>query len=338
MPVEFQCQNPKCGKVSVRVNGYSKARPPKHCSPRCAYDCRPTSPPRVLDHTYSAKVDVDPLLAKEMALLREQTERLNAKRTRPKQTRHHGGGKYQRHLVIPDTQCNQDSPTSHLKWLGKYIAEKQPDVVIHLGDHWDMSSLSEYDKGKKCFEGRRYKKDIDAGNAGMDALMTPLTKMKKLPRLVFTLGNHEQRIDRAIQTNPTVEGLIGYQNFNLAMHGWEVNDFLVPVDIGGILYAHYFYNPMTGKPWGGTVHTMLKTIGHSFTQGHKQGLDFARRALPSGESQIGIVAGSFYQHDELYKGPQAQNHWRGVIMKNEVKDGEYDPLFISMGYLKRKFG
>jgi len=44
----------------------------------------------------------------------------------------------------------------HLTWAGQYAVDKKPDVIVHIGDHWDMPSLSHYDKGTKSFEGRRY--------------------------------------------------------------------------------------------------------------------------------------------------------------------------------------
>ena len=60
-----------------------------------------------------------------------------------------------RHLVIPDTQIKPDCPIDHMYWAGRYACAMKPDVIIHLGDHWDMPSLSSYDVGKKSFEGRR---------------------------------------------------------------------------------------------------------------------------------------------------------------------------------------
>ena len=53
-----------------------------------------------------------------------------------------------KHMVIPDTQCKPGVPMEHLTWAGQYAVEQKPDVIIHIGDHWDMPSLSSYDKGK----------------------------------------------------------------------------------------------------------------------------------------------------------------------------------------------
>ena len=64
-----------------------------------------------------------------------------------------------RHLIIPDTQCKPNNSFDHLAWAGEYAVKIKPDVIVHLGDHWDMPSLSVYDIGKKSFEGRTYHSD-----------------------------------------------------------------------------------------------------------------------------------------------------------------------------------
>ncbi len=51
-----------------------------------------------------------------------------------------------------------------------------------------------------------------------------------------------------------------------------------------------------------------------------------------------IIAGSFYQHNEAYLTPLANHCWRGCVMLNEVRDGQFDESFISMNYFRRKFG
>ena len=94
---------------------------------------------------------------------------------------------------------------------------------------------------------------------------------------------------------------------------------------------------MTGKPYGGqNIETRLKTIGHTFSMGHQQTLMYGLRFV-AGKSQHGLVAGACYLHDEDYKGPQGNAHWRGIIVKHQVKDGSYDPMFISLDYLCRRY-
>lgn len=252
-----------------------------------------------------------------------------------------------RHLIIPDTQCKPNVPLEHLLWLGDYIVDKKPETIIHLGDHWDMPSLSEYDRGKKAAEGKTYYDDIAAGNMGLDLLMRPIMEYnekarrnhEKLykPRLVFCVGNHEERIMRHVNAHRHLEHHIGYHDFNLEQYGFEVYDFLHIVNVDGIAYAHYFPNPNSGKPWGGAALLRLKNIGFSFTMGHQQGKQQAERFLQDGTAQRALIVGSYYQHDEDYKGPQGNYHWRGVVIKHEVTAGNYDLMEVSMDFLKRRY-
>lgn len=244
-----------------------------------------------------------------------------------------------KHCVIPDVQAKPGVPLDHLEWAGRFIAEKKPDVIVCLGDFADMNSLSSYDKGKKSFEGRRYKADIDAAHVAMDRLMAPIVKEPGYsPRLVMTLGNHEHRIVRATDNEPMLDGTIGLEDLGYEQWGWEVIPFLKVIKIDGIAYSHYFYNHNTGKPLAGlNLDTRLKTIGMSFSMGHQQGLMTAIRDLADGTRQRGLVAGSFYQHQEEYRGPQGNGHWHGIIMKHEVRDGNYDLMEVSLDYLRRRY-
>ncbi len=251
-------------------------------------------------------------------------------------------------LVIPDTQVKPGVPIDHLRWLGKYICDIRPDTIVHLGDHFDLPSLSSYDKGTAAIEGKRVMDDIKAGQKAIEALERPIAALQMnqrrykkavyTPRKVFLLGNHEQRLERYVNNNPELVGLLDYSSFGLEKYGWEVNDFLKVVNIDGILFSHYFANPLSGRPYTGKANSLLQRIGKSFIMGHRQELDFTCRELCDGTKQIGIIAGAFYQHDEGYKGYQGNKHWRGVVVLHEVEDGWGDPMLVSLDYLKKKYG
>lgn len=241
------------------------------------------------------------------------------------------------HLILPDTQCKPGVPLDHLLWAGRLAADIQPDVIVNLGDHWDMASLSSYEKrGSRYFEGKRYNLDIEAGNRGMELFEEGLAGFQPSIKLLLR-GNHEDRIVRAINDDPKLEGLIGYHNFNDTDLKWEAKDFLVPVEIDGITYAHYFQSPGNGRPYSGQIDTILKNVGFSFVAGHQQGLRTARRELCNGQVHTGIIAGSFYQHNEEYRGPQATAEWRGVLVLEDVRDGNYNMQQISLDKLKRDY-
>lgn len=246
--------------------------------------------------------------------------------------------------VIPDTQVKPGIDTQYLENIGKYILEKKPDVIVHLGDHWDMPSLSSYDVGKKAFEGRRYKHDVEAGNAGMDALLRPLAdynqrakanhKPRYSPRKVFLMGNHENRINRAVNSDPKLEGTIGVEDLNLK--GWEVYDFLEVALIGGIAFSHYFVTGVAGRP-ASTANAQLNKKHMSCIAGHQQGMQIATAERADGQRLTSIIAGSCYEHDEDYLGHQGNKHWRGFLMLHEVNDGQFDLMPLSLNYINQKY-
>lgn len=252
-----------------------------------------------------------------------------------------------KHLVIPDCQVTPESPTDHLEWIGKYIVEQKPDVIVQIGDFADMESLSSY-SSKLDVEGRRYVRDIDAANDAMDRLLAPLwdynQKMREWkmaqyrPEMHLTLGNHEYRIKRAINDKPELEGFMSLEDLNYVNCGWTVHPFLKPVEIDGVSYCHYFANPQTGRPFSGSsMDTRLKNVGFTFTMGHQQVYMVGERPLNNGRRIRGLVWGSCYLHDEDYRGFQANGEKRGIAVKHEVIDGRYDLMEVSLDFLCRKY-
>lgn len=253
------------------------------------------------------------------------------------------------HLVIPDTQSKPGIPNDHMTWVGKYIVDYQPDVIVHLGDHADFPSLSSYDRGKSDFHSRRYNDDVACAKRDWRLLNQPLIDYNKQkrknkdkqykPERHITLGNHEDRLSKAIAMDAVMlDGLVSLKDLDYEAFGWTVHPFLQPVVIDGVHYAHYFYQPNTGRAYGGeNLFLRLKNIGHTFTMGHQQGKLTAQRYLSDGTTHRGLVVGSCYLHDEDYKGPQANHHWRGIILKHEVSDGNYDLMEVSLDFLCRKY-
>lgn len=249
-------------------------------------------------------------------------------------------GAPRRHIYVPDTQIRKGVPIDHIAWIGQYVADHGCDELILAGDWWDMPSLSMHDAlGSLPMEGARYEDDIAAGNAALELFVKPIDRLPKAkrPRRRITLGNHEDRIDRAIMRDPRYAGTIGIHHINASRLGFEVHPFLEVVDVDGIWYSHYFAQPLSGRPYGGTVDNRLNKIGHSFTQGHEQVFRYSPRTLANGQEQHGLVAGAAYLHAEAYKGLQGNRHWRGIVVKHEVSNGSYDLMRVSLGYLCRRY-
>lgn len=254
--------------------------------------------------------------------------------------------KPRRHFIIPDCQVKPGTPTEHIDWAAQAIVDYLPDVVVCIGDFWDMHSLSSYAAaGSKETEGMDVQADIDCGNEAFARLVAPMQKeierrksghrIRWEPECHFTTGNHDVRIARFVEKDPKWAGVIGMDS--LKTPGFQRHEFLKIVEIDGIKYCHYFPNPFSGKPIGGTIINRLNHIGASFVQGHQQGFLYASKQFPD-HVKHGLVAGRFYQHHEGYRPTDVQNNeWNGVVVLNEVKNGSYDLMPLSFDYLKRTY-
>jgi hypothetical protein len=241
-------------------------------------------------------------------------------------------------LLLPDTQVESGVALGHFKAAGRYAADKEVDAIVHIGDFGNFTSLSTYENalGK---DGLRLKDDVDSCETALRLFTDGLGGYA--PKLqILTLGNHEQRLERYIGEHPELQGSLSLPSF--AAHGWSVYPFLQPVCINGVYFAHYFTR--TAKGWAGknphpNAQTMTRREMVSCVAGHTPGLDsYIHPAGGAGGLIRGTIAGSFYQHDEAYQGPQGNRYWRGCLILHEAVDGYYNLLEVSMEYLLERYG
>jgi hypothetical protein len=241
-------------------------------------------------------------------------------------------------LLLPDTQVEAGVPLGHFKAAGRYAAAKEVDAVVHIGDWGNFTSLSTYENALGR-EGLRLNDDIAACEEAAELFAEGLGGYD--PQLqILTLGNHEERLNRYVGEHPELKGTLSLPNF--ARWGWTVYPFLQPVCINGVYFAHYFTR--TAKGWAGknphpNAQTMTRREMVSCVAGHTPGLDTYIHPAGGGAGLIrGTIAGSFYQHDEAYQGPQGNRYWRGCLMLHEVADGYYNLMEVSMSYLLSNYG
>lgn len=250
------------------------------------------------------------------------------------------------HCVVPDCQVRPGDDVSFLTHLGNYIVAKQPDVLVCLGDFADMPSLSSYDVGRKSFEGRRYKNDVEATKEAMKLLLAPIKnynerqrkngKKQYKPEMHLTLGNHEARINRAVEDDAKLEGVLSIDDLQYESFGWNVYPFLDVCVIDGVAYSHYFTTGLAGRP-AGTASAQLNKKHQSCIAGHQQGFQVATARRADNKKITSIIAGSCYTSHHDYLGAQGNHHDRGFIMLYDVEDGEFEHNFITLKFLEKKY-
>lgn len=249
------------------------------------------------------------------------------------------------HLVIPDQHAHPDHSNDRADWIAQLIIDTRPEVVVNIGDAADMASLSSYDKGKRSFVGRSYRKDIDSHLEFQDRLWAPVrARKKKLPYRVVLEGNHEHRVEKALDLSPELDGTIGFRDYEFSDYYDEVvrYDGSTPgtISLDGVLYAHYLVSGVLGRPIGGLhpASSLIQKGLRSCTVGHVHTADLSIATDAGGRKVMGLVAGVYSDYDFDWAGDVNKLYWRGVVLCHDVEDGVYDPEFISIDKLRKVYG
>ncbi len=247
-------------------------------------------------------------------------------------------------VFITDSHAHPDHDNSRADLLGKFLLDLRPEVVIHGGDSADMPSLCSYDKGKRVFQGRNYRKDINSHLDFQDRMWHPWKKSKKkLPLRVFLEGNHENRIKKAINISPELDGAISFSDLKLEDYYNEVIEYTGSTpsvySCNDVNFGHYFVSGVMGRPIGGEHHgysLITKTFGSSVC-GHSHLLDYSVRTDNAGRKLMGLVGGCFQDYEADWAGECNKLWWRGLTILHNTDNGSFDPEFVSLQRLCKEY-
>jgi hypothetical protein len=252
-------------------------------------------------------------------------------------------------LIIGDAHSHPDFANDRFDWLGKLILEQKPDIIVDMGDWADMPSLSHYDFGKACYEGRRYQKDIECAIDARRRVMAPTNEYNEKqaqakhaqykPRWISLGGNHEEgRINKALEADPKLIGLMSHWDLGYEELGWEYYPFQQIVDIEGIAFTHYFMGGVMGKGVGGKYPAagILSKYHTSCVQGHTHYFQMHHEQGRNGKL-YSFIAGCYFDYDPLWT--KAHIFYdRGILMLHGVKNGSLESFsWIGLEDIKRRF-
>ncbi len=254
-------------------------------------------------------------------------------------------------LVIPDAHASPHFHNERFDILGKFIVDRKPDVIVNIGDFGDMPSLCSYDKGKKSFEGRRYKDDVAAVVDAQKRMFAPMAeynlqqrknaKKQYKPRLILTLGNHENRINRVAEMQAELEGTISVADLKYKEFGWDVIPYTSPIVINGVAFCHHFSSGIMGRPISGEHpgYSLITKMYQSCVAGHSHIRDFCERTSADGRRLLGLIVGCYLDVDqhEDYAGEANKMWWKGLVMLHDVADGEFEPEFVNIKQLRKLY-
>lgn len=253
-------------------------------------------------------------------------------------------------LLVGDPHASPDTDNRRFTWLGRMILDTAPDMVVCMGDFADLNSLSSYDRGKKTGEGRRYALDLAAAHNANERIFEPIEEFNnykrnirkaqfKLPKFVMLYGNHEDRINRAINNSPELSGKISLEDLQYKKFGWDCVKFKQSIEIEGIWFNHFFPSGVKGEAISGftIANSLLQKNFVSSIVGHSHLFDHAIRCKPNGQAIIGLSCG-WYGEQATYEDATQSYWWSGVNMLKNVKDGVFDLEQFSIERVQRSYG
>jgi predicted phosphodiesterase len=246
--------------------------------------------------------------------------------------------KINRKLVIGDAHVTNGQTLRRFDWLNYHIRKvPEYDYIIILGDFLTLNSLSSWDRDKRLLmEGRRFYKEIEAGNEALDRLTDGISGS----RLIFLEGNHEDRLVRYIQSHPELEGSPNTCRDLLALdrRGFEFIPYRHYKEINGVYYTHIPFGKakeISGKDICSKAE--LVTIGSTvFGHTHELHTSCVHKHGMKHLQQI-LNAGCFFEQSEEYVEGKMTNYWKGVVELTNYEYGRFDINTISMGQLERGY-
>lgn len=248
-------------------------------------------------------------------------------------------------LLIPDGHSNPQFHNKRFDYLSQFIIDEKPDIVVNIGDGADMESLASYDKGKRSFAGKSYAKDVESFVDAQERLWEPVkARKKKMPDRYYFIGNHEERIERALDLSPELTGTIGYKDLRLGDYYDEVIPYVGGTPgvkaIEGIAFAHYFITGVMGRAVSGEhpAYSLITKNLKSSVQGHTHVLDYCMRTGTDGNKTQALVCGVYQDYDSPWAGMINNLWWRGVVILDNVEDGQFDLRTVSLKNLEKVYG
>jgi len=118
----------------------------------------------------------------------------------------------------------------------KFIYDFKPNYIVLGGDQMDLNCISHHNKGKvRLTENARLKRDYRGFQKEiLDEIEAAAPKNCKK---WFLIGNHEYWLERLIDDNPQLEGLVEIEN-NLNLKDWTIIPFNNVLTIGEMNFIH----------------------------------------------------------------------------------------------------
>lgn len=243
-------------------------------------------------------------------------------------------GKIKRAIVISDIHAPYENKGA-LKAVEKFMANQRFDYYINLGDLVDLDCISHHTKGKlRQVEGKRILEDYKYANKILDRHQSLIRKNNKDAQFILLEGNHEFRVQRYIDENPQMEGMIEIPvGLKLKDRGFKWVECYTKGDTYNIGHAYFhhglYHNSHHAKK-------MVENFGTNIFYGHLHTFQSYSKVLRGNDKTIiGQSIGCLcdYQQSYIKSNPSA---WQlGFAVIDIFPDGFFN--FYPIAIFKNRF-
>lgn len=254
---------------------------------------------------------------------------------------------------VVDGEKEQD--ISRCDAFGNFAVQHKPRYLLINGDFGDFPSLAAHNGsravggqgGNRTHVNKRLLDDLNAFELAFERLNRPIETFNKNqsragrkakqyhPIKVFIGGNHENRLEKIPNHIYELDGMIGECTIKeiVEKNGWLYVPFREQYEIQDIPFRHFFPSGTMGKavPPRQGINTLLcsgvQAHGHKYFHEKRQTARHKRNwihflQLPSFKPQWRLN-----DHEDS-----------GLVLMNNIKGSEYDPMFLSYDHIISKYG
>jgi len=258
-------------------------------------------------------------------------------------------------LWFCDAHICPDEDLSRFVALGNYILKHKPETIVQGGDFLTLDSFSRWDRDKRLkIEGRRYHKEVAAGNEALSMIIKPISlynekqrghkEKQYLPHWVWIQGNHDQWPDQYVERNPELQGIVDIRKDLqidklpglLTYIPYTSNDWCWGTQ--GVYFCHIPRNrigPVSSKY---IADRAIDLFNGSIVFGHTHRLlSSTARRMGSDRFYQSLNGGCFFENDPEYSIGNVNDYWRGLINITLLGMGCFDFETVSMDRLKQEY-
>lgn len=243
-------------------------------------------------------------------------------------------------VCIGDAHDSPNIPDkSRFEYMGLYINEIKPDIVIQIGDFATLDSLNGHIPNE-TYQGKSkpsFMADMVSFNEALDAMQIEGAERH------CTLGNHERRLYHFEDRAPEAYGMMQCELQKVfERHKWTFSPYGMPYIVGGVSFVHCALNSL-GKSYGGknAENTIANDAIGDWVIGHSHRERMHRAAKLGANNFVKIVNVGCALPDGFIEdyARHTLTGWSYGISDMTIHNGHIqDYHFVSMNHLDERYG